>query len=89
MSQESGKIKKIIRMPVITSNPELLDIPGVMLSVSIEEGEKMGAIEEHAMSFEDAWDSNADLIFEKHGYGIIDDEDINEDLRSNDHILDK
>lgn len=32
----------------------------------------MGAIEEQAMSFEDAWDSNAELIFEKHGYDILD-----------------
>lgn len=44
--------------PIISSNLEDLDTPGVMVEVDPEEADLLGAFEETALSEEDAWLSN-------------------------------
>ena len=46
--------------PIISSNLEDLDTPGVMVEVDPEEADLLGAFEETALSEEDAWLSNID-----------------------------
>jgi hypothetical protein len=50
--------KEAILKPVISSNLEDLDTPGVMVEVDPEEADLLGAFEETALSEEDAWLSN-------------------------------
>lgn len=47
--------------PVISRNPDDLDVPGVQVEFTADEAERWGAFEETAMSEEDAWESNAEL----------------------------
>jgi hypothetical protein len=50
--------KEAMLEPVISSNLEDLDTPGVMVEVDPEEADLLGAFEETALSEEDAWLSN-------------------------------
>lgn len=49
-------------IPMLTSNSEELMTPGVMIDVAPNEADQMGAFIETAVSEDDAWEANSDLI---------------------------
>jgi len=53
-----------ITLPVISTNIDDILIPGVQVELTAEEAEQLGAFEETALSEEDAWESNCDLVSE-------------------------
>lgn len=69
--EERGRITRIRQMPRISSDSADEMTPGVMVEYSWEEAERMGAIEETAMSEEDAWEANADLADDDDGTAIV------------------
>jgi type IV secretion system protein VirB1 len=54
-----------ITLPVISTNIDDILIPGVQVELTAEEAEQLGAFEETALSEEDAWESNCDLVSEE------------------------
>lgn len=46
---------------IISSSPEDLLIPGVVVELDAREAEDIGAFEENALTEADAWEANADL----------------------------
>ncbi len=54
--------KKLKVMPVISTDMKDLLVPGVMVEVDAATAEYYGAFVETALSEEDAWEANADLI---------------------------
>ena len=59
---EYPPVTRVTRDPVISNDIRDLLTPGVQVEVDPEEAERLGAFEETALSEEDAWDSNADLV---------------------------
>jgi type IV secretion system protein VirB1 len=55
---------RAITLPVISTNSDDILIPGVQVELTAEEAELLGAFEETAMSEQDAWESNCDLVSE-------------------------
>jgi type IV secretion system protein VirB1 len=53
-----------ITLPVISTNIDDILIPGVQVELTAEEAEALGAFEETALSEQDAWESNCDLVSE-------------------------
>jgi type IV secretion system protein VirB1 len=53
-----------ITLPVISTNIDDILIPGVQVELTAEEAEQLGAFEETALSEQDAWESNCDLVSE-------------------------
>ncbi len=49
-------------IPMLTSNSEELMTPGVMIDVAPNDADQMGAFIETAVSEDDAWEANSDLI---------------------------
>lgn len=69
MSQNQNIIKKIVQMPIYTTNPDYAFLPGVVVIVDPDDVEKWGiGVEENAISDEDAWDASADEIWYENGY---------------------
>jgi len=54
-----------ITLPVISTHIDDILIPGVQVELTAEEAEQLGAFEETALSEEDAWESNCDLVSEE------------------------
>ena len=55
--------------PIVTNRLEDLLTPGVIVEVTPDEAEALGAFEETALSEADAWDANTDLALEDGGNG--------------------
>ncbi|MCT2388874.1 hypothetical protein [Erwinia pyrifoliae] len=49
-------------IPMLTSNSEELMTPGVMIDVAPDDADQMGAFIETAVSEDEAWEANSDLI---------------------------
>jgi type IV secretion system protein VirB1 len=49
------------RDPLVSRSPDDLLVPGVLVEVTRDEAEAMGAFEETALSEDEAWEANADL----------------------------
>lgn len=47
---------------IVTHDTSMLGMPGVVVEMSREEADAWGFVEEDAISYEDAWDSQADII---------------------------
>lgn len=59
-------------MPIVSTNPEDSDTPGVQVEQTADEAERNGAFEETALSEADAWEANADLAdADSHATGIV------------------
>jgi len=59
--QESTPVNREAPEPVISQNPEDMDIPGVQVEYAQEDAEASGLFEETALSDADAWEANAGI----------------------------
>ncbi len=49
-------------LPIVSRDYADAATPGVEIEVDAAEAERLGATEETALSLDDAWDANADLV---------------------------
>jgi len=60
--QESAPVSSDqAQKPVVSQNPEDMDIPGVQVEYTLEDAEASGMFEETALSEAEAWDANAGI----------------------------
>lgn len=71
--QEDAPMKRAEKtMPIVSTNPDDSDTPGVQIEQTADDAERNGAFEETAMSEADAWEANADLaVADPHATAIV------------------
>jgi hypothetical protein len=69
MSGSNERLRDPTSTSIVSSSPEDLLIPGVVVELDASEADDIGAFEENALTEAEAWEANADLDMSEVGDG--------------------
>lgn len=61
MSESNDGLRHLLSTAIISTSPDDLLIPGVVVELHAREADDLGAFEETALTEAEAWEANADL----------------------------